>query len=158
MIFLTVGTQPQPFRRLFNKIEELVENGIIKEQVVAQTGSNMIKSKKIVSFNYLPQDEMCSYIQRARLIISHGGVGSIITALKMGKKVIGIPRLAKYGEHINNHQVDLINVLSKKKLIIPLWDIDMLEQAIIKSENFSPLPFISGQEEMINDIRNFINH
>ena len=157
MIFVTVGTQPQPFGRLFDKLNSLVESDAITEEVIAQVGSNAVRSGKIKSFDYLPLEEMYSYIRKARLIISHGGTGSIITALKMGKKVIGIPRLAKYGEHINDHQTDLIRILSKEKLIIPLWDIDMMEQAITESESFSPAPFKSGQEEMINDIRNFIN-
>lgn len=157
MIFVTVGTQPQPFKRLFDKLDSLVESGIITEEVIAQVGSNAVKCRKIKSFDYLPLEEMYSYIQKARLIISHGGTGSIITALKMRKKVIGVPRLAKYGEHINDHQTDLIRILSKERLIIPLWDIDMMGQVITESESFSPAPFKSEREELINDIRNFIN-
>ncbi|MBM6962071.1 beta(1,3)galactosyltransferase EpsH [Bacteroides caecigallinarum] len=157
MIFVTVGTQPQPFKRLFEKLESLVSSGIIKEKVIAQVGTNVIQNSNIQTFDYLPLKEMYNYMNSADLIISHGGTGSIITALKMGKKVIGIPRLSEYGEHINNHQVDLITILSREKHIIPLFDIDLMENAIAESKNFVPVPFKSGQDELISDIRLFIN-
>lgn len=157
MIFVTVGTQPQPFKRLFDKLELLVSNGIIKDKIIAQVGTNTVLQKKIQAFDYLPLQGMYNYMKSADLIISHGGTGSIITALKMGKKVIGIPRLAEYGEHINDHQADLITVLSQEKMIIPLFNIDLLENAIAESKRFIPIPFKSGQEKMIADIRHFID-
>lgn len=157
MIFVTVGTQPQLFKRLFDKLESLVSSGIIKEEVIAQVGANILKGNRIRTFDYLPLQEMYDYMRSADLIISHGGTGSIITALKMGKKVIGVPRLSEYGEHVNNHQMDLITVLSREKLIIPLFDIELLEDAILESKNFVPTLFKSGQDELILDIRHFID-
>lgn len=157
MIFVTVGTQPQPFKRLFDKLELLVSNDVIKEKIIAQVGMNVLQEGKIQSFDYLPLQEMYNYIKSADLVISHGGTGSIITALKMGKKVIGVPRLSEYGEHVNNHQVDLITILSREKHIIPLFDIDLMENAIAESKNFVPVPFKSGQKELIADIKSFID-
>lgn len=157
MIFVTVGTQPQPFKRLFDKLELLVSNDVIKEKIIAQVGMNVLQEGKIQSFDYLPLQEMYNYMKSADLIISHGGTGTIITALKMGKKVIGVPRLSEYGEHVNNHQVDLITILSREKHIIPLFDIDLMENAIAESKNFVPVPFKSGQKELIADIKSFID-
>lgn len=157
MIFITVGTQPQLFTRLFKKIEELIDNGEINDEIIAQVGLNVVNNDKIKCFSYLEMTEMRRFIKAADLIISHGGAGSIITALKMGKKVIGIPRLSKYGEHINDHQIDLINALSNENYIIPLYNIDLLKDAIEKSYNFNPKPFKSGQEEIIKDIKFFID-
>jgi len=157
MIFVTVGTQPQPFKRLFDKLELLVSNDVIKEKIIAQVGMNVLQEGKIQSFDYLPLQEMYNYMKSADLIISHGGTGTIITALKMGKKVIGVPRLSEYGEHVNNHQVDLITILSREKHIIPLFDIDSMENAIAESKNFVPVPFKSGQKELIADIKSFID-
>lgn len=157
MIFITVGTQPQLFTRLFKKIEKLIDNGDINDEIIAQVGLNVVNNDKIKCFSYLEMTEMRRFIKAADLIISHGGAGSIITALKMGKKVIGIPRLSEYGEHINNHQVDLIDALSNENYIIPLYNIDLLKNAIEKSHNFNPKPFKSGQEEIIRDIKFFID-
>lgn len=158
MIFVTVGTQPQQFRRLFAEVEHIVENNFLKERVVAQCGNNEIKSKKIECFDYIELDKVKTIIQDARLVISHGGTGSIITALKMGKKVIGVPRLAKFGEHVNDHQSDLIRVLSDNKMIIPLWNIEDLYDTIIQSEKFIPNKFISGSQYILDDVKNYIDN
>lgn len=157
MIFVTVGTQPQPFKRLFEQLEELISNGIIEEEVVAQVGTNVLQQSRIQTFNYLPLQEMHKYMASADLIISHGGTGSIIPALKMGKKVIGIPRLSKYGEHVNDHQVDLITVLARERFIIPLFNISLLGKVISESREFVPAPFKSGQYELMMDIKHFID-
>jgi len=156
MIFITVGTQPQQFNRLFNEVKNLVDQGLINEEVVAQVGSSDLDSQKIKIFKYLSLNETIDNINRARIIISHGGTGSIITSLKMGKKVIGVPRLSKFGEHVNDHQIDLIDELSKQELILPVYDIHDLYKTIQECDNFIPKKFVSGQEILINDIKNYI--
>lgn len=95
-------------------------------------------------------------MQEASLIISHGGTGSIISALKLGKKVIGIPRIAELGEHINNHQKDLIDTLSQENLILPVYDIKELKSKIIESTSFVPNKFLSGQEALISELKEYI--
>lgn len=157
MIFVTVGTQPQHFNRLFDELTRLVNKNEIDEKIIAQTGNNEVKSDIIECFDYKDLAQMKQIIQDARLIISHGGTGSIITALKMGKKVIGVPRLAKYGEHVNDHQKDLIDVLSENNLIIPVYDIKNLKKAILQSENFVPNQFISGTHIIMNDICEYLS-
>lgn len=156
MIFITVGTQPQPFNRLFNEVQKMVDDGLINEEVIAQIGSSDLDSNKIKIYKYLSLSDTIDNINRARIIISHGGTGSIITSLKMGKKVIGVPRLSKFGEHVNDHQVDLIDELSKQELILPVYDIHDLYKTIQDCESFIPKRFISGQEQLINDIKNYI--
>lgn len=156
MIFITVGTQPQPFNRLFNEVQKMVDDGLINEEVIAQIGSSDLDSNKIKIYKYLSLSDTIDNINRARIIISHGGTGSIITSLKMGKKVIGVPRLSKFGEHVNDHQVDLIDELSKQELILPVYDIHDLYKIIQDCESFIPKRFISGQEQLINDIKNYI--
>ncbi|WP_300911602.1 PssE/Cps14G family polysaccharide biosynthesis glycosyltransferase [Muribaculum intestinale] len=158
MIFITVGTQPQLFKRLFDEIVRLVENGTIMDDIVAQTGFNSVNSDKIKTFDFIPSQQLLEYVNKADLIVSHGGTGSIIPALKLGKKVIGIPRLSKFGEHINDHQMDLINQLSAEGFIIPIYDIKELGPKIIESINFVPKKFVSGQSEIISKISEFINN
>lgn len=158
MIFVTVGTQRQPFARLFSEIIKLVENGDITEEIVCQTGTYDLNHPKIKSFKYLPYIEMVEYINKADLIISHGGTGSIVPTIKHNKKVIGIPRLVKFHEHLNDHQKDLIDELSEAGYIIPLYDVSNLLSAIKKSREFTPKPFISGRDEVIEDLKNYIEN
>lgn len=158
MIFITVGTQPQKFSRLFNEVVRLKNENILTDKIIAQVGPNKIDCDGIVCFDFLPSSKMIKLMKDASLIISHGGTGSIITALKLGKKVIGVPRLAKFDEHINDHQIDLIEQLSKDNYILPLYDISNLYTVIQNSKSFVPTKFVSGTENMITEIRNFINN
>ena len=157
MIFVTVGTQRQPFTRLFNELVRLVDDNQLQDEIVCQTGTYELNHHKIKSFNYLPYSEMVDYIKNADIIISHGGTGSILPPIKNNKKVIGIPRLQMYGEHLNDHQKDLIDTLSEKNMIISVYDVKDLQSAIERIKDFEPNSFNSGRDIIIEDIRNFIN-
>ena len=105
MIFITVGSRQYPFDRLFKKIDELCENGIINEKVFAQIGTSTYKPKHYEYKDYISQEEFQQYINNADIVVSHGASGSIMKALNADKKVIVVTRLEKYGEHINDHQI-----------------------------------------------------
>ena len=106
LIFVVLGTQDKQFCRLIKEIEELKKDGIIKEKIVIQAGCTKYKSKDIEILEYIPMTEFNKYIKNASYIITHGGVGSILDSLKYDKKVIAVPRLEKYNEHVNNHQIE----------------------------------------------------
>lgn len=105
MIFVTVGSRNYPFDRLFKKLDELYEEGILTEKMFAQTGTSTYKPKHYEYKDFISQDEFLSKIQEADIVVSHGASGSIMKALNAGKKVIAVTRLEKYGEHINDHQI-----------------------------------------------------
>lgn len=157
MIFITVGTQPHQFKRLFDEVVKLVDNGDIMEEIIAQTGSLKLHHPKIKSEQFMSQEDLDYYIDNADIIISHGGVGSILTSIKKNKKVIGVPRLSRFGEHINDHQVDLINALAMKNYIIPVLKIDTLKDSIKNISKFMPPKFISQKDVLIKDIENYID-
>ena len=107
MIFITLGSQKFQFNRLLKAIDKLIEQGKIKEEVFAQIGYSDYQP---INYNYkqfLDRDEFASMEGRADIVITHGGTGAIIGAVKKGKKVIAVPRLAKYGEHVDDHQKNL---------------------------------------------------
>lgn len=116
MIFITVGTQKQQFTRFFDLITKC--KSLQNEEIVAQMGYTKYKSSKLESFDFIPLDKMDEYIENAELIIAHGGVGTIFSAIKKGKKVIAIPRLEKYGEHINDHQIEICEELEREGYIL----------------------------------------
>ena len=94
MILVTLGTQDKTFIRLLEKIDDLIEKGLIKDQVVVQSGYTKYHSSNMEIFDLIPQDEFNSLMEKADIIITHGGVGSIISALEKGKKVIVVANLA----------------------------------------------------------------
>ena len=134
MILVTVGTQKQSFDRLFDLIRNSKE--LKKEELIVQRGyTKCNNSKRIKAFDFIPLDQMEDYISKADLVISHGGVGTIFSAIKKGKKVIAVPRLAKYGEHINDHQIEICEALEKEGYILYYKDeIDDFDELIKKAK------------------------
>ncbi len=105
MIFVTVGSRNYPFDRLFKKLDSLYEDGTLTESMFAQIGTSSYKPKHYEYQDYISPEEFVEKIQQADIVVSHGASGSIMKALNAGKKVIVVTRLEKYGEHINDHQI-----------------------------------------------------
>lgn len=105
MIFVTVGSRNYPFDRLFKKLDELYESGILNDTMFAQVGTSTYKPKHYEYDNFISPEEFLEKVQQADIVVSHGASGSIMKALNAGKKVIVVTRLEKYGEHINDHQI-----------------------------------------------------
>ncbi len=137
MVFICVGTQKQDFSRVFDLV--INSKKLKKEKIIAQSGYTNYKNTRITSFDFVSQDKMEEYISQADLVIAHGGVGTIFTALKHGKKVIAVPRLQKYGEHINDHQIEICEELEKENYIVYYKDgVDTLDDLVerVKKMNF----------------------
>ena len=83
-------------------------------------------------------DEIEKFEQQADCIITHGGVGSIIGSIERGKKVIAVPRLKQYGEHVNDHQLDIVESFDKLGYIIGITDVSQLEEALQSVKVFEP--------------------
>ena len=120
MIFVTVGTHEQGFERLIKKVDDLVRDRKIKEDVVMQIGFTQYKPKYCKWQKLFPYSEMKELMQKARIVITHGGPASFIMALQEGKTPIVVPRMAKYNEHVNDHQVDFSLAVNEryKNLIV----------------------------------------
>lgn len=135
MIFVTVGSRNYPFDRLFIKLDELCEQGVIKDEIFAQTGTSKYVPKHYKYADFLSPDEFIEKVQEASLVISHGASGSIMKALNAGKKVIAVTRLAKYGEHINDHQIQNNEAFASNGYVLAVYEMDELKNALISIEN-----------------------
>ena len=142
MIFVTVGTHEQPFNRLIEKMDELVESGKIKEKVVVQYGFSTYEGKQCEMHKMMSFDEMQQAFKDARIVITHGGPSSFVEALQYGKVPIVVPRQLEFNEHVNNHQVDFTKLIAERmNNIIPVYDIDDLAatianyDSIVKTKN-----------------------
>ncbi len=156
MIFITVGSQKFQFDRLIKAIDELIEKKIITEKVFAQIGVSNYKPRNYEYKEFLTQDEFKRYLSDSDLVITHAGTGAIISALKQEKKVIAIPRLSKYGEHVDDHQMQLIEEFKELNFIEPVYEIDELESAIKNVNNKNYNKYISNTKNIIESIERFI--
>ncbi len=134
MIFITVGSQKFQFDRLLKAVDDLIEKGVIQDEVFAQTGASTYTPEHYESKNFLNREEFQDVMGRSSIVITHGGTGAIIGALKQGKKVVAVPRLKKYNEHVDDHQVQLIEQFTEGNLITGCMDTEKLGQALEEME------------------------
>ena len=152
MIFVTLGTQDKQFERLPKAVEQLN----IDEDIIMQVGSTNFKTDKdnIKVYKYIEPDEFARYMNEASLIITHAGVGTMVQGLLLHKKMIVAARLKKYKEHVNDHQIQILETFSSSGYILPLYNFDDLED-LIKKE-FVTKNFVSNNELFNNKLDNEI--
>jgi UDP-N-acetylglucosamine transferase subunit ALG13 len=139
MIFVTLGSQKFQFNRLLKAVDDLIEQGIITDEVFAQTGYSDYIPRNFQYKAFLDRNEFAEWEAKADIVITHGGTGAIIGAVKKGKKVIAVPRLAKYGEHVDDHQLQLIAEFKEQNLICGLNDCSEMEKGMkfVKEHKFN---------------------
>lgn len=155
MIFITVGSQKFQFNRLLEAVDKLIEKKTITDEVFAQIGYSNYIPQNYAFKPFLNRDEFAELTSRADIVITHGGTGAIIGAVKKGKKVIAVPRLAKYGEHVDDHQLQLIEQFKELDLIYACEDGD-LEKAIDTVNKTTYKEYKSNTQTIINSIEDFI--
>lgn len=147
MIFVTVGTHEQPFNRLVKAIDELKRDGVINENVIIQTGFSTYEPKYCEWHKLIPYKQMIKNIADARIVITHGGPASFIMPLQMGKTPIVVPRQYKFGEHVNDHQIEFArNIVERMGTIILIEDIEKLKDAIINYQLISLNDKVGGMK------------
>ena len=157
MIFVTLGSQKFQFNRLLKEIDILVKEKIIKDDVFAQIGYSDYLPQNYQYKKFLNRDEFAEMEGKADVVITHGGTGAIIEAVKKGKKVIAFPRLAMYGEHVDDHQIQLIEQFNEMKLIYSCNDVQELKTAIEEVRTKKYDDYHSNTAVIINSIENFLD-
>ena len=158
MILVMLGTQNNSFHRLLEKIDRLIERGKINDEVIVQAGYTKYESQNMKVIDFVSNDEIEKFEQQADYIITHGGVGSIIGSIEKGKKVIAVPRLKQYGEHVNDHQLDIVESFDKLGYIIGITDVSQLEEALQRVKVFEPKKYIQNTGNIIKIVENFIDN
>jgi len=154
-VFASVGTHPQQFDRLLKELDSLaLKNKSWK--VFAQTGNSGYKPKNFGYKRFLNSQEYGKRIQEADIVVSHGGAGTIINSMLLGKKLVVVPRLEKFKEHTNNHQLDLAKALSRQGKVLAVERIQELGAVIKKAVSFTP-GLASNKGKLIKTIAGFID-
>ena len=156
MIFVTLGTQDKGFERLLKQIDKEICKKTITEKVVVQAGHTKFKSKNMEIFDFDSKENIDKLIDKSTIVITHGGVGSILSAVKIGKVVIAASRLKKYKEHTNDHQKQIVKEFADRGYILELRDFTKLGKLVEKAKNFKQKKFVSNTDNFINIIDDYI--
>jgi UDP-N-acetylglucosamine transferase subunit ALG13 len=162
MIFVTVGNSIKgvEFYRLVNKIDEIALE--LNEEVVAQIGFIDQYPKNIKWFPYLSFTEVLSYFENASIIIGHGGVGTVINAITFNKPLIIVPRSSMYGEHLDDHQMELAVKLRSLKGIFVVDGIENLKTTVLEvregiTRNLIVPTFSDERKRLLNFIKDYVH-
>lgn len=151
MIYVTVSGCSRPFMRLLDKMEEIA--GEIDEKVIMQTGTDYVSQNALVK-KYFPRDEANRLIKESRLVVAHAGIGVIICALKFFTPIVIFPRLKKFNEHFDDHQLDICKILENRQGIRVVYDAQHLKDAISFSERSAQER--NGKQNLIKEIRHYL--
>lgn len=157
LIFLTVGTHKDPFDRLIKKVDELAGAGAIKDKIVMQIGNSTYEPKNCEFYKFVGSDKFEELYKSADIIICHAGAGSIINALKNKKHLVIVPRLKKFHEHTDDHQLDLAEAMEKDGKAVCVRDVEQLPEAINKASASSVPDTSNALEKKISDYLNTLD-
>jgi UDP-N-acetylglucosamine transferase subunit ALG13 len=156
LIFVVLGSQKFQFNRLLKEIDRLVEEGKLTEELFAQIGNSDYRPKNYKYGNFLDRDDFVSIMKECDKVITHGGTGTIIEAVRRGKKVIAVPRLREFGEHIDDHQLQIVAQLKEMGLIEGASTIKELEELIKNIGEKEFKPYVSNRDSLLESIDEFI--
>ena len=157
MIFVTLGSQKFQFNRLLKVMDELIKKNLISEEVFAQIGYSDYIPKNYKYKDFLDREEFSKQMSEADIVITHGGTGAIIGAVKKGKKVIAVPRLAKYEEHVDNHQKEIVKQFEDMNFIYACENPKDLSVMIKKIREAEFDAYESNTQNVINSIKKYLD-
>jgi UDP-N-acetylglucosamine transferase subunit ALG13 len=158
MILVTLGTFNIEFPRPLKAIEKAVIEKKVTEKIIVQRGHTNFSSDYLEVVQFFAPAELDKLYDEARLVVVHSGIGSVLSGVKKGKKLIVVPRLRKYKEHVDDHQLDLLNEFAKSNYIIPWNENESFEEVLAKAEDFVPKPFISTKDKLVDALIDYIEN
>jgi beta-1,4-N-acetylglucosaminyltransferase len=161
MIFVTVGNHYQSFDRLLKKVDEIAAR--ISCEMVIQRGYSEYRPQNTEHFDFVPIHTAMDYIRRSDLVISHAGIGTIILCKEYGIPLLIFPRRKKYGEHSNDHQMEIGKALEERRdgSVHVIYEEGQLEEKIIEvlksRKRYTPAENV-GKKNLIKVLRTFIEN
>jgi len=154
LIFVTVGTA-RDFSRLVKKADEIGKE--MNEKIIIQRGNTRYTPKNCNYFDFIGREKFENYIKKADIVVTHAGVGNIITSLTQKKPTVVIPRRKKFNEHKNDHQMDIAKELEKSERIIVCYDIERLEEKILLAKKIKIEKYGNERCKLEKTLKKFID-
>lgn len=155
MIFLTVGTS-FPFDRLVRAVDLAADRNLLKTEVFAQVGRGGYRPRNFESTETLEKKEFDKWFGRAEAIIAHAGMGTITMALEQNKPILIVPRLKKYGELVNNHQLATARRFEQLGHVLAVYELEDLPGKINLLQSFEPVPRLAQADNVAERIGAFL--
>ena len=150
MIFVTIGTC-EPFDRLICAVDAIDT----PEELVVQRGNSSVALRRATVVDFLPYERLVDYVREARAVITHAGVGTILTALLNGARPIVVPRTRRHGDAVDDHQLELAERLERLGLVEVVREVDDLPDALAAAGAVNDHPVQVGSA-LVSDLRSFI--
>jgi UDP-N-acetylglucosamine transferase subunit ALG13 len=155
LILVTLGTQKFQFNRLLTEIDNLIVDNMITD-VFAQIGHSSYTPTYFEFCRFLDKADFNKKMDECEFVITHAGTGAITTALKKGKKVIVVPRLSKFGEHVDDHQLEIANEFEASRFVEAVYDVKEIREAVLKLKTSDYNRFKSNTANIMTIIDAFI--
>jgi UDP-N-acetylglucosamine transferase subunit ALG13 len=152
MIVVTVGTNEARFDRLLR----VFESSPADEELVVQHGPSLIRPPGATCVDYLPYPELAGTIRRARAVVTHAGVGSIMTALANGKRPVVVPRLRRFGEAVDDHQLQLGLRLHEAGLVTLVERPEDVRAAIAETDHHADVVEPGPDRRLVAELRSYL--
>ncbi len=146
-----------PFVRPLVEIEKAVTEGLLQKPVLVQSGNTSYRSPHLELVPFFAREELERMYEQATLVICQAGVGSIMTGLRKNKKVVAIARLARLNEHIDDHQLEILNVFARSGTVLPWKGEGDLGEVLHRAESFVPASYPFGDEKISDAILDYLH-
>lgn len=156
MIFVVLGTQKFQLNRLLMKLDALIEDDKIKDEVFAQIGSSDYIPKHYKYTRFLDRDSFEPMMENCEILITHSGVGTIVSGLNHGKPIIAYPRLAKYDEHVDDHQMEIAESFEQLNYVLLCKEGDDLNLVLEECRKHKFSEYKSQRKRMVSSIRDYL--
>jgi UDP-N-acetylglucosamine transferase subunit ALG13 len=155
VILVTVGSM-FPFDRLVREVDALVGAGRIDEEVVAQIGDGRYEPRHMPFHRFLSRVEFDGLLERASLLVSHAGAGTIAMALQHHKRLLVVPRLARFGEHVNDHQMATARRFEELQHVLVAYELAKLPERLQALRGFEPRERHASPQRLAERIGRFL--
>ena len=155
-LFVLAGTQRFPFGRLICALNHLVESGLYMPEEIVMQASVFPVEPRFTHHRFIPKDEFSRLLDEAEVVVTHGGVNSIMAPMEQGRPLVIVPRMKRYGEHIDDHQLEISEMMEVKYGVIVVRDMRLLPQAIERAKTHQYKPWLSHTAELVEYIKSIL--
>ena len=154
MILVTLGTQKFPMNRLVEAADKMAEQ--IDEEVFVQIGNSTYIPKNCKYSQFVDSTSFKEMIGECSVLVTHAGVGSIMTGINANKPVVVVPRLKEFNEHVDEHQLEIAQAFAGKDCVLYCDDVKQLSYYVEKARTYKFKPYIVHGGKIEDIILNFM--
>ncbi len=154
MILVTLGTQKFQMNRLVEAADKLA--GQTKEDIYIQTGNSTYEPKHCRYSAFIDAVTYKDMICNCDVLITHSGVGSVMTGINAGKPVIVVPRLKAFHEHVDDHQLEIAKAFEKKGCVLCCEEVERLAEYVERARKYAFQPYVAPERKIENMVIDFL--